>query len=44
VTEHLEDASFQPNAPLLQTFRKKKPKGRAMPRSEAYRMIRRPRN
>jgi hypothetical protein len=31
----------QPNAPLFQTFRKKKPTGRAMSRSKAYRMIRR---
>jgi integrase/recombinase XerD len=41
VAEYLEKACFQPNAPLFQTFRKKKPTGRAMSRSEAYRMIRR---
>jgi integrase/recombinase XerD len=41
VTEYLEKAGFRPNAPLFQTFRKKKPTGRAMSRSEAYRMIRR---
>jgi integrase len=41
VAEYLEKAGFQPNAPLFQTFRKKKPTGRAMSRSEAYRMIRR---
>ena len=41
VTEYLEKAGFQPNAPLFQTFRKKKPTSRAMSRSEAYRMIRR---
>jgi hypothetical protein len=35
----IEKAGFQPNAPLFQTFRKKKPTGRAMSRSEAYRMI-----
>jgi integrase/recombinase XerD len=41
VVEYLEKAGFQPNAPLFQTFRKKKPTGRAISRSEAYRMIRR---
>jgi len=41
VAEYLEKAAFQPNAPLFQTFRKKKLTGRSMPRSEAYRMIRR---
>ena len=41
VIEYLEKAGFQQNAPLFQTFRKKKPTGRAMSRSEAYRMIRR---
>jgi integrase len=41
LTEYLEKAGFRPNAPLFQTFRKKKPTGRAMSRSEAYRMIRR---
>jgi integrase len=40
VAEYLEKAGFQPNALLFQTFRKKKPTGRAMSRSEAYRMIR----
>src|SRR6516225_1636898 len=40
VAEYLEKAGFGPNVPLFQTFRKKKPTGRAMPRSEAYRMIR----
>jgi integrase len=41
VAEYLERAAFQQNAPLFQTFRKKKPTGRPMSRSEAYRMIRR---
>src|ERR1700680_2655152 len=41
VAEYLEKAGFEPNAPLFQTFRKKQPTGRAMSRSEAYRMIRR---
>ena len=41
MTEYLERAGFRPNAPLFQTFKKKKPTGRAMSRSEAYRMIRR---
>jgi integrase/recombinase XerD len=41
VTEYLAKAGFRPNAPLFQTFKKKKPTGRAMSRSEAYRMIRR---
>jgi integrase len=41
VAEYLEKASFPPNAPLFQTFRKKEPTGRAISRSEAYRMIRR---
>jgi len=41
VVEYLEKAGFQPNAPLFQTFRNKKPTGAAMSRSEAYRMIRR---
>jgi integrase len=41
LTEYLEKAGFQPNAPLFQTFRKRKPTGRAMSRSEAYQMIRR---
>jgi integrase/recombinase XerD len=40
LVEYLERAAFQPNAPLFQTFLKKKPTGRAMSRSEAYRMIR----
>src|SRR5262249_7783406 len=39
--EYLEKADFEPNKPLFQTFRKKKPTGRAMSPSEAYRMIRR---
>jgi len=41
VADYLEKADFEPNKPLFQTFRKKKPTGRAMSRSEAYRMIRR---
>ena len=41
VTEYLEEAGFQPNARLFQTFHRKKATGRAMSRSEAYRMIRR---
>jgi integrase len=41
VLEYLEKAGFAPNAPLFQTFRKKRPTGRSMSRSEAYRMIRR---
>jgi integrase len=41
VLEYLERADFKPNAPLFQTFRKKQPTGRAMSRSEAYRMVRR---
>jgi hypothetical protein len=41
MAEYLEKAGFQPNAPLFQTFRKKKPTRRAMSRSQAYRMIRR---
>ena|SRR5271165_3650982 len=41
VVEYLEKAGFQPNQPLFQSFRKKKPTGRAMSRSEPYRMIRR---
>jgi integrase/recombinase XerD len=40
-TEYLEETGFRPNEPLFQTFRKKRPTGRAMSRSEAYRMIRR---
>jgi hypothetical protein len=34
-------AGFRSNAPLFQTFQKKRPTGRVMSRSEAYRMIRR---
>ena len=41
VAEYLEKAGFEPNKPLFQTFDKKAPTGRAMSRSEAYRMIRR---
>src|SRR5271166_14076 len=41
VAEYLEKAGFEPNKPLFQTFKKKQPTGRAMSRSEAYRMIRR---
>jgi integrase len=41
VAEYLEKANFPPNAPLFQTFKKNQPTGRAMSRSEAYRMIRR---
>jgi integrase len=39
--EYLEKARFKPNEPLFQTFRKKRPTGRPISRSEAYRMIRR---
>ena len=41
VAEYLEKAGFEPNKPLFRTFHKKEPSGRAMSRSEAYRMIRR---
>src|ERR1700681_1928698 len=41
VDEYLEKAGFEQKKPLFQTFHKKAPTGRAMSRSEAYRMIRR---